>query len=339
MSYSSFRTQNNDVAALKDKFNKLNGKTTFNKLDDTYWTPDHVAGPDGNGEAILRFLPAPPDGNGGQEPDNIVKYFQYSMTKNGKHYINRGRNSLGRDEADPANDYNQSIWARSDLNKDQKKKLLADRKINYIGSVYVVKDTNGPQYEGKVFRYQFGPQIYNKIELALFPEFDSDPVVNVFDPIEGADFVLRVVSKTIPDRITGELKKVPNYDQSKFLAPSKRWDLEEFDKIWEQQLSLQSEISPDKFKPYDELKKHWDRVMGNVTENDSWNNQSDIPASKERTERVVEEPKRPSTSEILDDKLPWDDEDDAGEVDTNESQGFTTSTSESDLDSWWDEMK
>ena len=94
MSYSSFRNQNNDVAALKNKFNELNGKTNFNKLDETYWTPDHVAGPDGNGEAIFRFLPAPPDGNGGQEPDSIVKYFQYSMTKNGKHYINRGRNLL-----------------------------------------------------------------------------------------------------------------------------------------------------------------------------------------------------------------------------------------------------
>lgn len=340
MSYASFR-QNNDINTLKDKFSKLNGKpSSDNTFDETYWTPKHVAGPEGTGEAILRFLPAPPDGNGGQEPDSIVKFFQFSINKNGKFYANRGRNTLGRDEADPANDYNMSIWARKDLTKDEKKKLLVNRSDYYIANIYVVKDPNKPENEGKVFRWQFGRQIYNLINEKLFPEFETDDPVNVFDPEVGADFVLRIVPKTIPDSRTGELRQVPTYDKSKFKDPSKRWSLEQFDAIWEQQHSLQSEIAEDKFKPYDELKKQFDRVMGIKDETPV----SEEPARREQPQRS--KPDRVPAASSNDDDLPWDTDDSPksfkeeidDEIPFETSTSTSTSNDDDDADSWFKDL-
>lgn len=313
MSYANFRNQNTDIEDIKNKFNALNGKKSFgNDLDETYWTPNHVAGADGMGEAIFRFLPAPPDGKGGQEPDHVVKFVQYSVRKNGKTYINKGRNSLGADEKDPANDYNTSIWQRKDLTKDEKKKLLISRQEFYIANIYIIKDTNKPECEGKVFRYKFGRQVYNIYDAQLFPKFDTDKPCFVYDPIDGADFILRVTPKVIPDQFTGEKKSVPTYEHSKFSQPSQRWTLEEFDAIWAQEHSLQSEISPDKFRPYEDLKRQFDRVMGI---NDD---ESDFPpalrakeVSKSKNAEVIQTttvaPKEEAKSPIeeMDDEVPW----------------------------------
>lgn len=301
MSFAKFRNTQT-TSALKEKFDALNGKRDFNDLGPTYWTTKHVAGPDGTGEAVIRFLPAPPDGNGGIEPDNIVKYFQYSIYRNGKAYVNRGRNSLGADEADPAVEYNKSIWSNKDLSKEEKKKLLVDRKIFYIANIYVVKDPNKPENEGKVFRWQFGQQIYDLINSQLFPKFETDEPVNVFDPIEGADFVFRVIPKSIPDKITGQLKKVPSYDESKFRAPSQRWSLEEFDEIWAQEHSLQSEVAEDKFKSYEELKAQFDRVMNSGPRPEIANQ---YKAATAKQEKAVAPKQEKSLKEELDGELPW----------------------------------
>lgn len=338
MSYANFRKQNNDIDALQEKFNKLNGKQSFNEFDETYWDTKHVMGADGKGEAIVRFLPAPPDGNGGQEPDQIVQYFQYSMYRNGKNYIQRGRNSLGKDEQDPAYEYSNSIWARKDLTKDEKIKLLPGRQEYFIANIYVVSDPNKPENEGKVFRWRFGKQIYNLIQEKLFPEFATTPKVVVFDPIVGADFLFRVVSKKIPDRRTGELTSVPNYEKSEFAAPSKRWDVDngEFDEVWKRQYSLVSEVAEDKFKPYDQLKRQWDRVMGNV---------EDAPVSREststaRTERATES-KATQASKTNEDEFDFDQQDedqapwDIGEVEPKQTKQTATT---SDDDDWFSNL-
>lgn len=334
MSYSKFRN-NSNIDNLKNKFDKLNGKvSTFDSFDDSYWTPKHVAGADGVGEVIIRFLPAPPDGQGGQEPDDIVKFFQFSVRKNGKFYLNKGRNTLGADEPDPANDYNKSVWARQDLTKDEKKKLLVDRAEYYIANIYIVKDPNKPENEGKIFRYQFGRQIYNKINSQLFPEFETDPSVNIFDPIEGADFVLRVTQKTIPDSYTKELRKVPTYENSKFLAPSSRWTLDEFDEIWKRCHSLQSEIAPEKFRPYEELKRQFDRVMNaptNIMDADNLEEFKNNQKSAQAPKNTVEPKQEKSLAEELNDEVPWINDD-------TEVKEEVTSSDTADIDDWFNNL-
>lgn len=337
-SFAKFR-KNSDISNLKDKFNKLNGQSNFsNNLDESYWTPKHVGGSDGQGEAILRFMPAPPDGQGGQEPDDIVKFFQFSVSKRGKYYINRGRNTLGADEKDPANEYNQDIWARTDITKDEKKKLLINRSEYYVANIYVVKDPNKPENEGKVFRWQFGRQIYLMINNQLFPEFESDPKVPVFDPELGADFIFRVKHKSIPDRNTGEMKRVPTYEDSKFASPSKRWDIDEFDEIWNKCYSLQSEIAPDKFKSYEDLKKQFNRVMGIEEESSEVRNNFKSAAK----EKAVEPVQQKSLKEEMDDDIPWDTDDEGGSSDNDdifETETKSSSEGTDDLSDWFNDLK
>lgn len=335
MSFAKFRT-NNSIDNLKNKFDKLNNKRSFgNESDETYWTPKHVAGPEGVGEAVFRFLPAPPDGRGGQEPDDVVKYYQFAIRKNGKFYLNRGRNSLGVDEPDPANDYNKSIWARQDIGKEEKKKLLVDRSEYYIANIYIVKDPNKPENEGKVFRYQFGRQIYNKINLQLFPEFETDPSVNVFDPIDGADFIFRVTHKTIPDSFSGEMRKVPTYENSKFLAPSQRWSLDEFDEIWKQCHSLQSEIAEDKFRSYDDLKRQFDRVMGptNIMDADNLEEFRDNQKSAQAPKNTTAPKQEKTLAEELDDEVPWI----TGEEEQKEEK-VKSSSDDDEIDDWFSNL-
>lgn len=341
--FSSFRKQNNDINNLREKFNKLNGGGgNNNSLDDTYWTTKHIAGPDGKGEAIIRFLPAPPDGNGGQEPDNIVKYFKYAINRNGKWYINRGRNSLGANEPDPANDYNRKIWSDKSLTKEQKKAKLVDRSENYVANIRVIKDPNMPEAEGKTFRFEFGRMIYNMINAQLFPEFETDKPVNVFDPEEGADFVFRVTQKTIPDKNTGEMRKVPTYENSKFNAPSKRWDVEsgEFDEIWNSEYSLQSEVAESKYKPYEELVKEFNRVMGY-----DQSAESSEPTKTQKTEKSTTYNNKKA---VVDDEIPFDKFDSKEETKSNDdsppwdtedqkedsSSGDNSSASE-EIDDWF----
>lgn len=338
-SFSKFRN-NSSIDNLKDKFNKLSGQSNFNNgLDETYWTTKHVGGSDGVGEAVVRFLPAPPDGQGGQEPDDTVKYFQFSISKKGKFYINRGRNTLGRDEADPANEYNMSIWAREDLTKEQKKKLLVNRAEYYIANVYIVKDPNKPENEGKVLRWQFGRQIYNMIHEQLFPEFESDKPVPVFDPELGADFIFRINHKMVPDRVTGENKRIPTYENSKFANPSIRWTLDEFDPIWNKCHSLQSEIAPDKFKSYEELKKQFDRVMGAEESSEVRNNTKTYTENK-RTAPVQEEK---TLKEEMNDDLPWDTDDEVEEDNSSlfdsDSKSSSDDSVDSDLTDWFNDLK
>jgi hypothetical protein len=342
LSYSSFRAKN-DIATLQNRFNKLDGKRDFSDLDDTYWTTTHVAGAEGVGEAIVRFLPAPPKPNDSegtgitQEPDNIVKYFNFSIRKNGKMYINRGRNTLGSDEPDPANDYNKSIWERKDLSKDEKKKLLINRGEYYIANILVIKDVNRPENEGKVFRWRFGRQIYNMINAQLFPEFETDKPINVFDPIDGANFHFRVTSKTIPDSVTGELRRVPNYENSKFASPSALCSLEDFDEIWMREHSLQSEIAPSKFKPYDELKKQLDRVMG--TEEKSFLDEPVTQRPKEKSTAPVTSPRESAVKPAetaSDDDAPWFQEEVAQPADS--VAATTTTATAADDDDWFSRL-
>lgn len=348
MSFASIHRRK-DVNELKEKFNQLNGKGSYSDLDETYWDTKHVAGPEGVGEAVIRFLPAPPTADGQQEPDFYVTYHQYSVNRNGKLYINRGRDSLGRDVKDPANEYNITIWTDKTLSKEEKIKRIVDKQEFYIANIYVVKDPNKPENEGKVFRWRFGRKIYNLIQAKMFPEFESEKSIDVFDPETGADFYFRVVMKEIADkRDPNKKRKVPNYDNAKFGEQSCRWKYEEFDPIWKMEHSLQSEVAEDKYKSYEELKQHFDRVMGFDS---SDTKASDAPVREERREKTAEsKPNREAessggdfnfdfdsdrntsqaTSKLIDDDIPWDTDD--------SSKSSSSKDSSSDVDDWFNNL-
>ena len=141
-----------------------------------------------------------------------------------------------------------------DANKDIVRKHK--RKQHFITNILVVSDPRNPQNEGKVFLYKFGKKIFQKIQDALKPEFETDKPVDVFDLWKGANFRLKV----------RKVEGYPNYDNSFFEAASPicEGDESKMEAVWNSEYDLKEIVSPKNFKTYDELKTRMNRVLGNT---------------------------------------------------------------------------
>ncbi len=206
----------------------------------------------GNGQAVIRFLPAPPDGDGGIEDQAYVRVWSHSFKgPTGQWYIENCRSTIK--EADPVNEYNTALWA-TEIEANQKQARVQKRATSYYANIYVIKDPLNPENEGKVKIFRFGPVIFDFIKAKLVPEFDDQTPVKIFDFDEGANFRIRI-------RTEGEYRK---YDRSEFDAPSSLFDGDEDkqEEVWNQEYSLAAFIASDKFKSYDDLKKRLNKVLG-----------------------------------------------------------------------------
>jgi len=244
----------NDFSALKknrtkslDKLNaeldKLSSKTYSDPNEGKFWKPQRDKA--GNGFAILRFLPAPK----GEEMPFVRIWDHGFQGPTGLWYIENSLTTLNQD--DPVSEYNSKLW-NSGLESDKELARKQKRRLKYIANVYVVKDSANPENEGKVFLYQFGKKIFDKLNDLMNPSFEDEAPVNPFDFWEGANFRLKI----------RQFEGYPNYDKSEFDAPSALSDDDEdLEAIWEKQHSLQELLDPSNFKSYDELKQKLYRVL------------------------------------------------------------------------------
>lgn len=117
----------------------------------------------------------------------------------------------------------------------------------------VIKDTNRPENEGKVFLYQYGKKIFDKLNDLMNPQFDDETAINPFDLWNGANFKLRI-------RQDGKYR---SYDKSEFDSPSAiPGSDEKLEAIWNQEYALKEFVDPANFKSYDELKKQLHLALG-----------------------------------------------------------------------------
>lgn len=215
--------------------------------DDRYWQP--TVDNQGNGSAVIRFLPAHVN-----EDVPFVRFWEHAFKNEftNKWYIEKCLTSLGED--DPVVQYNNILYASKD---DDKIKQAKDqkRKLYYVANVYVVDDPAKPENNGKVKLYKFGQKIWDKINKAM-NESDPDERVKPFDILdEGANFKIEIC------KVAG----YRNYDGSRFLLRKKgplSNDEDMLESVLTQISPLQELVSPDKFKPYDRLKKRLMEVLG-----------------------------------------------------------------------------
>lgn len=212
--------------------------------DEREWKP--TVDKAGNGYAVIRFLPA---AEGQDVP--WVRYWDHGFKgPTGRWYIEKSLTSIGKD--DPVSEMNSQLW---NSGREEDKQVARDRKrrLHYVSNIYVVSDPSAPENEGKVFLYQYGQKIYEKIMSAMQPDFPDDDPVNPFDLWEGADFKLKI-------RNVGGWR---NYDRAEFAAPGALADDEEMERIYAQAYSLNEFTDPATFKSYDELKARLNMVLGN----------------------------------------------------------------------------
>ena len=245
MSFANLKKQSN-LGSLTSKLVKEVEKMNSNggSGDDRLWKPEVDKA--GNGYAVVRFLPAP-DG----EDLPWAKIYTHAFQGPGGWYIENSLTSLG--QKDPVSEYNTQLW-NSGIDADKETARKQKRKLSYYANIYVVKDPSNPQNEGKVFLFNFGKKIFDKIMSSMQPEFEDEEPINPFDFWQGADFKIKI-------------KKVAgywNYDSSEFARAGTLGDLDddELEAIWKKEYSLSEIVAPEQFKSYDDLKKRLDYVLG-----------------------------------------------------------------------------
>lgn len=210
-----------------------------------YWRPQQDAA--GNGSAVIRFLPQPAG-----EEFPVVKKFSYGFKgPTGRWYIENSPQTI--ELPCPVNERWAALWAQGTDEAKERAKLFR-RRLSFISNILVIKHPSRPEDEGKVFLYEYGKKIYDKIMDKMNPPFPDVRPFNPFDFDTGANFRLRVMKK---DGFT-------NYDKSEFDAPSPLGDDATLERVWHQCHSLRAEVAPDKFKSYDVLKQKLDDVMGDA---------------------------------------------------------------------------
>jgi len=286
------RSSTESLSKLTQELTKINNPTSKSSDDDRFWKPE--VDKMGNGSATIRFLPAP----AGEDMPFVRVWDHGFQGPSGKWYIEKSLTTIGQN--DPVAEYNSELWAVSeDDNSPTRKQARAQkRRLHFISNILVVRDPANPANEGKVFLYQYGKKIFDKLNDLMNPQFDDETPVNPFDLWAGANFKLKI----------RKVEGYRNYDKSEFDSPSAiPGSDEDLEAIWNKEYGLQEFIDPKNFKSYDELKAKLNAVLGLTPSGTA----SASPAS--RADRVVlPEASAPNfrAKEAAVEEVPWKTDDD-----------------------------
>ena len=243
MSFADLKAKAMKLDSLVGAAEQDGGKKESYAQDERKWKPTRDKS--GNGYAVIRFLPA-------KEGDDLpwAKYWDHFFKgPTGQWYVEKSLTTIGKD--DPVSEMNTKLW-NSGIESD--KQIARDRKrrLHYVSNIYVVNDPANPENEGKVFLYEYGKKIFDKIMDSMRPQFQDETPVNPFDLWKGANFKIKIA------KVEGYV----NYYRSSFDAPTPLAEDSQLEAIYNQEYSLKEFTDETTFKPYDELKLKLTRVLG-----------------------------------------------------------------------------
>ena len=276
-SIGDLRKSRGDFASLQQALKKT---TQYEKDDDSdFFKLERDKA--GNGSAVIRFLPKHPD----DELPWVNIYSHAFQGPTGRWYIENSRTTLG--EADPVAERNGELW-KTGLDSDKEIARKQKRRLHYIANILVVSYPAKPELECSVLKFKFGKKIFEKLMESANPTFEDEKPLNPFDPIDGANFKLRM----------RQVEGYPNYDKSEFADPAPiAGSDEEMVEILNKMVSLKEIVAPAKFKSYEDLKRKFDSVMNGTATSGKTAEQvaesmSSMPVAGPKTQgKTVDEPK------------------------------------------------
>jgi hypothetical protein len=201
----------------------------------------------GNGYAVIRFLPA---GEGEELP--WVRYWDHGFKgSTGRWYIEKSLTSIG--QQDPVSELNSQLW-NSGRDEDKETARQRKRRLHHVSNILVVSDSANPENEGKVFLYEYGKKIMDKIMDVMQPQFADETPVNPFDFWGGANFKLKI----------RQVEGYRNYDKSEFDSATELFggDEAQLEEVYNKLYKLSEFTDAESYKEYGELKKKLYEVIG-----------------------------------------------------------------------------
>ena len=248
MSFANLKRNRDNISKLiKAAESTSGGGEKKSYADDRMWKP--TVDQAGNGYAIIRFLPAR---EGAELP--WARYWDHGFKgPTGQWYIEKSLTSIGQN--DPVGELNSRLW-NTGIEEDKETARRQKRRLHYVSNIFVVSDPGNPENEGKVFMYQFGKKIHDKIMDQMQPEFADEEPVNPFDMWEGANFKLKIRN----------VEGYRNYDKSEFAKQTQLLDGDDskLESVYDQMYDLSEFTDPANYKTYDELKTKLSSILGEV---------------------------------------------------------------------------
>lgn len=249
MSFDKLRkSRGNAIDKLVNAAESINNTTQKSYVDERMWKP--TVDKSGNGYAVIRFLPA-------AEGEDLpwVRYWDHGFQgPTGRWYIEKSLTSIN--QPDPVSEMNSKLW-NSGVESDKELARKRKRRLHYVSNIYVVSDPANPENDGKVFLFEYGKKIFEKLMEAMQPQFADEEPINPFDFWEGADFKLKIRN----------VEGYRNYDRSEFSSPEPLSDNDDELKAIYSKLNPLSEFTDESnYKTYDELNKRLQLVLGESRE-------------------------------------------------------------------------
>ena len=295
MSFANLkRNRNTSIEKLVQAAQSTGGGEKGSYKDERMWKP--TVDKMGNGYAVVRFLPA---AEGQDLP--WVRYWDHGFKgPTGKWYIERSLTTIGQD--DPVGKLNSKLWNMNEDDKSPERKQARDqkRRLHYVANVLVVSDPANPDNEGKVFMYQFGKKIFDKIMDAMQPQYADETPMNPFDFWEGANFKIKI----------RKVEGWTNYDKSEFDSPSELSSDDAYlEGIYNSMHDLNEFTDPKFFKTYAELEAKLNDVLG-VDASYTPTPRQEVALGNESPAPVMREMPAQSVTEIASDMSSDDDDGD-----------------------------
>ena len=249
MSFSNLKRNRGQIEKLVTAAEAVStggGQKSYN--DDRMWKPTQDKM--GNGYAVIRFLPA-------AENQELpwVRYWDHGFKgPTGKWYIERSLTSIGK--PDPVGELNSKLW-NSGYEEDKKTAQVQKRRLHYVSNILVLSDPANPENEGKVFMYQYGKKIFDKLMDMMQPQFQDEKPANPFDFWEGANFKIKI----------RKVEGWTNYDKSEFDSPSELFggDDTKLEGVYNSLHDLGEFTKEENYKSYEELQMKLNSVLGTNT--------------------------------------------------------------------------
>lgn len=284
MDYGDYKKRRKNAANVLASIKEANEEKKTDFTDSRFY--QYVKDKTGNAFSVIRFLPSK-----NETLPPVVSRYSHGFKQNGGWYIEQCPTTIK--QKCPVCESNSDLW-NTNTKENQDIVRGRSRRKEFFANVYIVKDAQHPEKEGKVFIWKFGQKVYTKIMEKLQPQFEDEKPIDIFDLEEGANFKLKI--KTVAG--------FSNYDGSEFMEKAPLFtDEKQMSEIFNQIYDLKEFIDEKNFKPYEKLKERFEKIS------------SSKGKSKPSEESTNEEPKNTPATNITEDVDVDDGDEDDGDED------------------------